>query len=56
MGIVCLDFSKAFNTVSCTTHMKKLIKCGLDEQAVRWTKNSTNSWTQTVMISDMKSR
>lgn len=34
-----LDFVKASNTVSCNIFTKKLTKCGLVEQTVRWAGN-----------------
>ena len=34
---------------------KKLIKYGLNEQAVSWVENWLNGWTQTVVISGTKS-
>jgi len=39
MHVVCLDFSKAFDTVSCNVLLGKLRKPGLDEWAVRWIEN-----------------
>ena len=35
VNVVYLDFSKAFDTVSCNTLISKLRKCGLDEWSVR---------------------
>ena len=34
VGIVCLDFSKDFSTVSHSIFIDKVRKCGLDESAV----------------------
>jgi len=39
VGIVYLDFSKAFNPVSHKVLIDKLLKFGLDEQTVRWIEN-----------------
>ena len=49
--VACLDFSKAFNTVSHNTLISKLRKSGLDEWSVRWTENWLNGRTQRVVIS-----
>lgn len=35
VDIVYLDFSKAFNAI-CQKIVTELMKCGLDEEAVRW--------------------
>ncbi|GAB0182191.1 mitochondrial enolase superfamily member 1 [Grus japonensis] len=43
VDIVYLDFSKAFNTVSCKILIDKPMKYGLDEQRVRWIENWLNS-------------
>lgn len=37
--IVYLDVIKVFDTVCCKILSEKLIKCGLDKQAVRWIEN-----------------
>jgi len=39
VDVVCLDFSKAFDTVSHNILLRKLRKCGLDEWSVRWIEN-----------------
>jgi len=36
VDVVCLDFSKAFDTVSHNILLGKLRNCGLDEWLVRW--------------------
>lgn len=36
MNIVYLDFSNTFNTLSHQILIEKLMKYGLEEQAVRW--------------------
>jgi len=43
-----LDFSKAFDTVSCNILLEKLKKCGLDEWSVRWMENWLNGRAQRV--------
>lgn len=40
--VVYLDFKKASNTVSSNILIGKFRKCGLDEWAERWIKNSLN--------------
>jgi len=55
VNVVCLDFSKAFDTVSHNTLIRKLRKCGLDEWSVRWTENWLNGRTQRVVISGAES-
>jgi len=39
VDVVYLDYSKAFDTVSCNILPRKLRKCGLGEWRVRWIKN-----------------
>jgi len=51
VGVVYLDFSKAFDKVSHNFLLAKLRKCGLDEWSVRWTENWLNGRTQRVVIS-----
>jgi len=48
---VCVDFSKAFNTVSQNILLGKLKKCGLEEWSVRWIENWLNGRAQRVVIS-----
>lgn len=47
-NIAYLDFSKAFDTVLHNILIEKLMKCGLDEHAVRWIKNWLNYQAQKV--------
>ena len=42
VDIVCLEFSKAFDTVSHNILLGKLRKCGLDEWTVGWIENWLN--------------
>jgi len=42
VDVVCLDFSKAFETVSCNILVGKIWKCGLDGWMVRWIENWLN--------------
>jgi len=55
VDVVCLDFSKAFDTVSHNIFLGKLRKCGLDEWSVRWIENWLNGRTQRVVISGAES-
>jgi len=55
VGVVYLDFSKAFNIISHNILLGKLRKCGLDEWSVRWTQNWLNCRTQKVVISSAES-
>ena len=55
MDVVCLDFSKAFDTVSLNILLGKPRKCGLDEWSVRWIENWLNGRTQRVVISGAES-
>ncbi|GAB0191812.1 RNA-binding protein 44 [Grus japonensis] len=49
-GIVYLDFSEAFDTISHTILTEKLVKCGLDEQTAKWVENWLNGWARRVVI------
>jgi len=51
LGVVYLDFSKAFDTVSHNILLGKLRNCGLDEWSVSWIENWLNGRTQRVVIS-----
>jgi len=55
VDIVYLDFSKALDTVSQMMLIQKLVKYGLDEQAVRWIENWLNGQAQRVVVSGRKS-
>jgi len=55
VGVVCLDFSKAFDSVSHNILLGKLRKCGLEEWSVRWIENWLNGRTQRVVISSAES-
>ena len=56
MGVVYLDFSKAFNTVSHNILVTKLRKCVGDEWTVRWIENWLTGRAQRVAISSVESR
>ena len=55
MGVVHLDFSKAFDVVSHSILIDKLRKRGLDEWTVRWIENWLNNRTQRVLINRAES-
>ncbi|GAB0181788.1 mitochondrial enolase superfamily member 1 [Grus japonensis] len=55
VGVVYLDFSKAFDTISHNILVSKLRKCGLDEWTARWTGNWLNGRAQRVVISGAES-
>ena len=55
VGVVYLDFSKAFDTVSHNILIGKLRKRGLDEWSVRWIENWLNGRTQRVVVSGAES-
>jgi len=55
VGVVELDFSKAFDTVSQNILLGKLRTCGLDEWSVRWIENWLNGRPQRVVISGAES-
>lgn len=49
VGIVCLDFSEAFDTVSHKILAEKLLMCGFNKQTVRWTEKWPNCCVQSVV-------
>jgi len=55
VGVVCLDFSKAVDTVSHNILLGKLRKCGVCEWSLRWTENWLNGRAQRVVISGAES-
>jgi len=55
VDVVCLDFSKAFDTVSNNILLVKLRKCGLDEWSMRWIENWLNGRAQRDVISSAES-
>ena len=42
VDVVYFDFTKAFDTVSCSILIHKLMTYGLDKWPVRWTRNWLN--------------
>jgi len=55
VGVVYLDFSKAFDTVSHNIFISNLRKCGLDEWSGRWIENWLNGRAHRVVISGAES-
>ena len=55
VGIVYLDFSKVFGTISHHILTENLMKNGWDEQTRRGTETWLNSWAQKVVINGTKS-
>jgi len=55
VGVVYLDFSKAFDTVSHNILLGKLKKCGLDEWSVRWIEKWLHGRAQRVVSSGAES-
>ena len=54
VGIVYLDFRKAFDTVSHNILIDKVRRCGLGKWTVRWIKNRQNDGAQRVVITGTK--
>jgi len=48
VDVVCLDFSKAFDTVSHSILLGKLATCGLDRYTLLWVKNWLEGHAQRV--------
>ena len=46
VDVFCLDFRKAFNTVSHSIFLEKLAACSLDRYSLCWVKNCLDSWDQ----------
>ncbi|PKU45456.1 rna-directed dna polymerase from mobile element jockey-like [Limosa lapponica baueri] len=55
VDVVCLDFSKAFDTVSHSILLEKLAACGLDRNTLHWVKNWLEGRAQRVVVSGIKS-
>lgn len=55
VAIANVDFSKAFNIVSCKTLIEKLMKDEPNKQAVRWTEDCPKSQAQKAVISGTQS-
>jgi len=55
VDVVCLDFSKAIDTVSHNILVDELMKYRLNKWTVRWTENQLSCQSQSVVINSMKS-
>ena len=55
VGVVYLDFSKAFDTVSHSILLGKLAARGLDRYTVLWARNWLEGRTQQVVVNGVKS-
>ncbi|KAK4816495.1 hypothetical protein QYF61_017456 [Mycteria americana] len=55
VDVVCLDFSKAFDTVSHSILLEKLAAHGLDGCTLCWVKNWLDGWAQRVVVKGVKS-
>jgi len=55
VDVVCLDFSKAFDTVPHSILLEKLAAHGLDWCILCWIKNWLNNCAQRVMVNGVKS-
>jgi len=56
VGVLYLDFSKAFDTVPHSILLEKLAAHGLDGCTLRWIKSWLNGRVQRVVVSGVKSR
>jgi len=55
VDIVCLDFSKAFDTVPHSILLEKLVAHGLDRCSLHWMENWLNGRVQRVVVNGVKS-
>ena len=55
VDVVCLEFSKAFDTVSHSILLAKLVARGLDGHTLRWLKNWLDGRAQRVVVNGVKS-
>ena len=55
VDVIYLDFSKGFDTVSCSILLKKLAPHGLDWRTLRWVRNWLDSHAQSVVVNRVKS-
>ncbi|NXW92021.1 PO23 protein, partial [Alopecoenas beccarii] len=53
-GCCVLDFSKAFDTVSCSILLEKLTAHGLDGYTLHWVKNWLDGWVERVVVNGAK--
>ena len=55
VNVVCLDFSKAFDTVSHSILLGKLLPISLDRYTLLWVRNWLESCAQQVVVNGVKS-
>uniref|UniRef100_A0A8C3BA48 Reverse transcriptase domain-containing protein n=1 Tax=Cairina moschata TaxID=8855 RepID=A0A8C3BA48_CAIMO len=55
VDVICLYFSKTFNTVSHDILLAKLRKCGIDEWTARWVENWLTGQARRVVIREAES-
>ena len=55
VDVVCLDFSKAFDTISHSILLEKLAARGLDRHTPCWVKNWLDGRAQRVAVNGVKS-
>ena len=55
VDVVYLDFSKAFDTVSHSILLQKLVVCGLDRYTLGWVRNRLEGRAQRVVVNGVKS-
>ncbi|GAB0193288.1 mitochondrial enolase superfamily member 1 [Grus japonensis] len=55
VNVIYLDFSKAFDTVSHSILLEKLVAHGLDRCTLRWVKNWLEGQAQRVVVNEIKS-
>ncbi|GAB0205210.1 mitochondrial enolase superfamily member 1 [Grus japonensis] len=55
VDVIYLDFSKAFDTVSHSILLEKLVAHGLDRCTLRWVKNWLEGRAQRVVVNGVKS-
>lgn len=55
VGVVYLDFSEAFDTVSCSILAARLVRSGSNKWTIRWVEIWLDRWAQRMVISSTKS-
>jgi len=55
VDVIYLDFSKAFDSVSHSILLEKLVAHGLDGHTLCWVKNWLDGWAQKVVVNAVKS-
>ena len=56
VDVVCVDFIKAFDTVSHSTLLQKVAVRGLDRYSLGWVRNWLRGRAQIVVVNGVKSR